>query len=109
MEPCYICRVSQAPGCGRRHLSGCVLEFLGVDLPEKCFLCKECFRKAQRGSNCQATARNILSELQKLQQTRVQSEEKTETAVRDLLLVDACTQTTFEDIYPTCETATPSH
>ena len=50
----------------------------------------------------------ILSELRKLRQTRVQSEENTETAVRDLLLVDACTQTTFEDIYPTCEIATPS-
>ena len=35
----------------------------------------------------------------------MQSEENTETAVRDLLLVDACTQTTFEDIYPTCEIA----
>ena len=50
----------------------------------------------------------ILSELRKLRQTRVQSEENTETAVRDLLLVDTCTQTTFEDIYPTCEIATLS-
>ena len=59
MDLCYICHVSLAPGCGRRHLSGSVLEFLRVQVLKECFLCKECFRKAQRGYNCQATARNI--------------------------------------------------
>ena len=49
-----------------------------------------------------------LSDLRQLRQSRVQSEENTITADRDLLLVDACTQTTFEDIYPTSEISTPS-
>ena len=102
MDLCYICHVSLAPGCGRRRLSGSVLDFLRVQVLEECFLCKECFRKAQRGYNRQATAHNILSDLRQLRQSRVHSEENTVTANR-------CMHSNYiEDIYPTSEISTPS-